>query len=234
MERVRMIARRGWKLVCDNKLSVVAIVCVVIFLALLEDVREGDLMRLDAYAYSFFVAYLRSDMLTPVMESFSNLADPICLLVMLLLVSAFAPGRRPGLCAAANLALVIILNQVLKGIVQRARPDGFRLIAESGYSFPSGHSMVAMGFYGLLAWMCWRYYKDEPTMRWIYCTALGIVVVMIGVSRVYLGVHYASDVIAGFCVSMAWLVFYTRVICPLFLPEMPTVGKTPSKEPANI
>ena len=101
---------------------------------------------------------------------------------------------------------MLVLNVVLKQIVQRPRPDGFRLIAETGYSFPSGHSMVSMAFFGLLVWMIWVYEKDR-LMRNVWCVLMGLVIVMVGVSRIYLGVHYASDVLAGFCVSLVWLGF---------------------------
>ena len=84
------------------------------------------------------------------MQSISELALPVVLIVMLLAVEAFAPGRRPAICAGVNLILVLVLNVVLKQIVHRPRPEGFRLIAETGYSFPSGHSMIAMAFYAVL------------------------------------------------------------------------------------
>ena len=197
------------------------VVAIVLFLAVLENMLAGDILRLDYYAYRIFVVYMRRSWLTPIMQSISELALPVVLLVMLLAVQAFAPGRRPGMCAALNLIGVVILNQVFKFLVHRPRPDGFRLITESGYSFPSGHSMVAMAFYGLLAWMVWRYERD-PLVRRVCVTGFGLVVVLVGVSRIYLGVHYASDVIAGFCLALAWLLLYTTIVTPLFLPEKKT------------
>ena len=194
---------------------------VVLFLAVLQNMLAGDILRLDYYAYRIFVVHMRRAWLTPIMQSISELALPVVLLVMLLAVQAFAPGRRPGLCAAFNLVGVVVLNQALKLLVHRPRPDGFRLIAETGYSFPSGHSMVAMAFYGLLAWMAWRYERDA-FVRWLSVCGFGLVVVLVGISRIYLGVHYASDVIAGFCVSLAWLLLYTTVVAPIFLPEEKT------------
>ncbi len=128
------------------------------------------------------------------MESFSALATPVSLVVLLLAVAAFAPGKRPGMCCAVNLVLVVVINQVLKFIIQRPRPDGFRLATASGFSFPSGHSMVAMAFFGLLAWLVWKYEADRRLRR-LYATGFALVIVMIGVSRIYLGVHYASDVL---------------------------------------
>lgn len=192
---------------------------MVLFLVVLQNMLAGDLLRLDYYAYRIFVVRMRRAWLTPIMQSISELALPVVLLVMLLAVQAFAPGRRPGLCAACNLVGVVALNQVFKFIVQRPRPEGFRLIAESGYSFPSGHSMVAMAFYGLLAWMAWHYERD-PFVRRVSVAGFGLIVALVGISRVYLGVHYASDVIAGFLVAFAWLVFFTKVLAPLFLPDV--------------
>ena len=56
-------------------------------------------------------------------------------------------------------------------------------------------------------------------MRHVWCCLFGLIIVMVGISRVYLGVHYASDVVAGFCVSLIWLVFFTKVIAPAFMDE---------------
>ena len=173
-------------------------------------------MRLDRAAYWLIVQHLRRPWLTPVMESFSALATPVSMLVVLVVVAAFAPGKRPGWCCAVNLGLVVLINQVLKFIIQRPRPDGFRLATVSGFSFPSGHSMAAMAFFGLLAWLVWRYEKDRR-QRALLVAAFALVIVMIGVSRIYLGVHYASDVIGGFCLSVIWLALYTHIAVPLFL-----------------
>lgn len=209
------MAKRWLELLCENKRVAIVAACAIVFLVLLEDVLEGGLIKLDEAAYVLIVEHLRTDWLTPIMESISALATPVTLMVMLLLIVAFAPGRRPGACCALNLALVVVLNQVLKFLVQRPRPEGFRLAAETGFSFPSGHSMAAMAFFGLLIWMVWHYERDRAVR--IGCSvALAALIVAVGVSRIYLGVHYASDVVAGFCVSLAWLAFYTRAVAPLF------------------
>lgn len=214
----RDVARRFLGLVRQNLRLVVAAVSLLVFVVLLEDVLDGELMKLDRAAYWLVVEHMRAPWLTPVMESFSALATPVTLLVLLLAVAAFAPGRRPGWCCTVNLGLVVALNQLLKFVIQRPRPDGFRLATVSGFSFPSGHSMVAMAFFGLLAWFVWRYEKDPRMRRWLVA-GFAFVIVMVGLSRVYLGVHYASDVLGGFCVSMAWLALYTRLAVPLFLGE---------------
>lgn len=217
-QEAQEVAKKGRRLAWANRRSVIFAICAVIFLLLLENVWGGEILRLDRLAYHYIVEDLRSDLLTPIMQAITGLAMPVVLVVVWIVAAAFAPGRQPGRCMLFNLAGATVLNVLLKQLVQRPRPEGFRLVAESGYSFPSGHSMVAMAFYGLLAYLVWHYEKDR-VMRWVWSVSLAFVVLAVGVSRIYLGVHYASDVLAGFCVSMAWLAVYTKVVCPLFLPE---------------
>ena len=208
--------RGALSLVRHNLRLLVLLVCTVVFLALLGEVLEGEILRLDVMAYDLFVERLRSDALTPVVQAVTTLASVVVLAVLAAVIAALAPGKAPGWCVSVNLACVVALNALLKAIVQRPRPEGFRLVAESGYSFPSGHSMVATAFFGLLIWMIWRYHKRDA-MRVVWCAFFGLVIVAVGLSRIYLGVHYASDVLAGFCVSLAWLAFYTKAVAPVFV-----------------
>lgn len=216
-------AARLCALVYENRRLIVIAASLAIFALLLEDVLAGEAVRLDGVAYALIVERLRTPLLTPVMEAFSALATVPVLVVVLLVIIAFAPGRRPGWCCAVNLALVSLLNVVLKALVRRPRPTGFRLASATGFSFPSGHSMVAMAFFGLIIWFVWRHVRDRRR-RVALTVALALVILMIGVSRVYLGVHYASDVLAGFCVSCIWLALYTKLVAPLLLREAPEQG----------
>ncbi len=200
----------------QSRRAMLVLVAVLVFTWLLFEIKTDDIMRMDAAAHSLVVMHIRAAWLTPIMQSISDLAHPVVLVVMLLVIEVFAPGRRPGLCAAVNLVLATLLNLLLKTLIQRPRPEGYRLVAESGFSFPSGHSMVAMAFYGLLIWMVWRYEKDALVRR-LGVIGFGLVIVLVGLSRIYLGVHYASDVLAGFCASIAWLGVYTKLLAPVFL-----------------
>ena len=224
----REIARGALGLARENVKTLVLLAAALVFVWLLGEVASGEIMRLDTLAYEFFVERLRSDALTPFMEAFTSLASVVVLAVLAAVIAALAPGKAPGWCVAVNLVCVVLLNTVLKEIVQRPRPDGFRLISETGYSFPSGHSMVSMAFFGLLIWMVWRYHRKDA-MRVVWCVVFGLVIAMVGISRIYLGVHYASDVLAGFCVSLVWLIFYTRIVAPLFVAvDAPRPPATPA------
>lgn len=221
----RTLGQKELALIRNNAPLIIAVMLIGVALLLLNEVLEGQLIALDEHAYRFFVQTLRSELLTPIMVSISGLAMPVVLVVVWLVAAAFAPGKRPGLSIVTNLIIAVLLNQTLKFLIQRPRPEGFSLVVESGFSFPSGHSMVAMAFYGLLAYLAWRYEKDR-ILRWVWLVSLVSIVLMVGISRIYLGVHYASDVIAGFCISAAWLVLYIKLAVPLFLQDpIPDVGK---------
>lgn len=214
---VRSFVGGALRLARDNIRTLALLAAALVFVVLLREVAEGEIMSLDVLAYRFLVQALRSDAVTPFMEGFTSLSSVAVVIVMTFLIAALAPGKAPGRCVSINLIGAVALNLLLKSIIQRPRPDGFRLVAESGYSFPSGHSMVSMAFFGLVIWMVWHYHRHD-VMRYVWCAVFSLIIVMVGISRIYLGVHYASDVLAGFCVSIVWLVFYTKIIAPLFMP----------------
>jgi undecaprenyl-diphosphatase len=106
------------------------------------------------------------------------------------------------------LAVVIgsaLLNYVLKIIFHRARPTIHRLIEETGYSFPSGHSMAAFTLYGILSFLLWKHISSYQGRSLLIIVSI-LMITMIGISRIYLGVHYPSDVLGGFLASGIWLI----------------------------
>lgn len=106
-----------------------------------------------------------------------------------------------------------LLNESLKLIFRRARPTIHRIVDANGFSFPSGHSMAAFSLYGVVAFLLWRHI---PTSwgRGLLIGVSSVMILAIGFSRIYLGVHYPSDVIGGFMASGCWLAisiwFYQR------------------------
>lgn len=105
------------------------------------------------------------------------------------------------MCLAGSAAL----NYLLKHLFERARPELFRVVDAAGYSFPSGHAMVSLCFYGMSAYLLSRRWRQFVWRLLIYGLA-AILITAIGLSRIYLGVHYPTDVLAGYTAGMTWLV----------------------------
>ena len=104
-----------------------------------------------------------------------------------------------------------VVMSSMKLLFSRTRPDDPVFRAALGFSFPSGHAMSAMTFYGLLVFLVWKN-VDNVILKWILTFLLIIFIHLIGFSRIYLRVHYASDVMAGFSLGLIWLVLSLWVV----------------------
>ena len=108
-----------------------------------------------------------------------------------------------------DLVVITIFQYILKFVFQRNRPIGINLIEETSYSFPSGHSLTAMAFYGFIIYLI---YKSNLKYKKIYVIALSILILLIGLSRVYLGVHFITDVLGGFTFSLFYVIIFINTI----------------------
>lgn len=207
---------------------IIAFLCLIIVIMMLEDIFENEQLTLDMVVYKLVILNLRSEPLTVIMKVITNLSSAYLLIVITIGALLFIKNKKVGVCVASNLVVATLLNQLLKYIIQRPRPDGYRLIAESGYSFPSGHSMVSMAFYGLIIYLIWKMVKNKK-IKYISCGILGLLIPMIGFSRIYLGVHYASDVIGGFAISIVYLLLFTNIAKSILQLEKDNIVKNKRK-----
>lgn len=112
---------------------------------------------------------------------------------------------RKDIYTGIHLLIIQAINRLIKFIIKRPRPDEiFHLVQETNYSFPSGHSMSAMAGYGL-----WIIEVKNSNLKYKngLVVILGLMIFLIGLSRIYLGVHYFSDVIGGFLLSLSYILF---------------------------
>lgn len=186
---------------------IVLFICLIGFLALAEDVFNKEIMNGDIIGYNLVSTFLISDFATPIAKFITNFGGAIFLIVLTITLIILIKNKKIGLSIFTNLAVITILNQILKSILQRPRPTEYRIVEETGYSFPSGHSMVSMAFYGYLIYLIYKYVKNKY-LKWTLITLLSFLIVSIGISRIYLGVHYTSDVIGGFLISISYLIIY--------------------------
>jgi membrane-associated phospholipid phosphatase len=105
----------------------------------------------------------------------------------------------------------VLLMFILKNLFGRERPLIPLLEEARGLSFPSGHALMSVTFYGLLIYIVWREVKD-PALKWGLIVALLILIHLIAFSRIYLRVHYFTDVVAGLAMGFIWLVFSLKAL----------------------
>ena len=204
--------KEDWKeLIKKNLKWVVLFICLVGFLALAEDVFNKEIMNGDIIGYKLISTFLISDFVTPIAKFITNFGGAIFLSIATVMLFLLIKNKKIGLSIISNIVIITILNQLLKRILQRPRPTEFRIVEETGYSFPSGHSMVSMAFYGYLIYLIYRYIKNKY-IKWSLIVLLSILICLIGISRIYLGVHYTSDVLGGFLLSISYLVVYISLI----------------------
>ena len=204
------------KFIVKNLKWIVLFICLIGFFSLAEDVFNKEIMNGDIVGYKLVSTFLISDFATPIAKFITNFGGAIILIVLALMLFIFIKNKKIGISIISNLAIITLLNQLLKRIVQRPRPTEFRIVEESGYSFPSGHSMVSMAFYGYLIYLIYKYVKNKY-LKWISIILLSILICSIGISRIYLGVHYTSDVLGGFFISISYLIIYISAVNKFFI-----------------
>lgn len=202
-------------LIIKYRKPIILFVFFVVFLFILYDVFNEEIISYDNWAHDILVNNLRSDFLTMIMTIITNFGSVFVLVPLALLIFLLSKNKSKGISVSLNLVMITIINVVLKFIIQRPRPSGFNIINESGYSFPSGHSMVSTAFYGFLIYLVYKNVKNVK-LKWFLYIIIFLLIIFICVSRIYLGVHYASDVIGGFCISISYLMVFVMVI-PRFL-----------------
>ena len=204
--------------IIKNLKWIILFICLVGFLAIAEDVFYKEIMMKDIIGYKLVSTFLISDFATPIAKFITNFGGAIFLIIATIILFILIKNKKIGFSIISNLVIVTILNQLLKNILQRPRPNEFRIIEETGYSFPSGHSMVSMAFYGYLIYLIYRYVKNKY-LKWTLIVLLSILICTIGISRIYLGVHYTSDVLGGFLISISYLVIYISAVNKFLLEK---------------
>lgn len=187
------------------------LICLILFIFLSGKVIEYQIMKQDITFNNILRKYFIKDSITPYMKIITNFGGATCLITITILLLILIKNKKIGLITLTNLVLITILNQMLKIVLKRPRPTEFRIINETGYSFPSGHSMISMAFYGLLIYLIYKKIKNKYLKATLIIILL-LLILAIGISRIYLGVHYVSDVIGGFLISISYLIVYIKLI----------------------
>lgn len=197
----------------NNKQRVIIIaICLACFFVMLWLARSGNASVIDDPAREAIYS-LRSSWLTPIMKAITYLGNWQTITAICLVLLAFRKTRITyGVPLSIGAIIVTVLNNILKSLVERPRPDEiYHLIEQGGWSFPSGHSITSMFFFGMLIWLVRRNVQNRRSANTLI-VLLAIPMLLIGVSRVYLGVHYPTDVLAGWCLGVVTIVFISWLV----------------------
>ena len=199
----------------DKKRAIPAFAGAAFFAATSYFVMTQDTLAFDTIVREYIYG-LRSDGLTTFFRTITYLGNwqTITLICCGFLV---LPKVRLsfGVPMSVTAILAVSIQKVLKTAFHRERPDlSLHLIQQGGYSFPSGHSLTILIFYGLVIFLCKRYIKDIRIAN-LVTILLSCLIFLIGFSRIYLGVHYPTDVLGGWVLGFSLLMLFISAL--LFL-----------------
>lgn len=185
----------------------VAVICLIGFAWIAYAVNQDHTASFDNY----FIRHIQgqeNSALTSFMKDVSFIGTTKPIIVILLAVIAILLATKRLWKESLFLVWVMLgqklLNEAVKDVFERARPTIHRLAEETGYSFPSGHAMASICLYGGLAYLVWGFTYSRSARIAAAIVAL-LFTLTIGVSRIYLGVHYPSDIVGGYLLGAAWL-----------------------------
>lgn len=193
------------------KLKNIVLSILVIFLLIVIYLLKTDKMLwFDDSIYNF-INQFANEGLTSFFKFITNFASFTYITIFIVIIFIFIKDKWIGILVAVNSVNSAIINKVLKSIFVRPRPDVLRMIKQGGYSFPSGHAMASMTFYGILIYLIYKS-NINKRLKYGFIIILSILIFLIGLSRIYLGVHYASDILAGYLVSLIYLIIFITMV----------------------
>lgn len=188
----------------------VAAYLVNFFLDLVEELKHRDLAAFDD-AVAKFIAQIRNEPLTAYFKQITIMGDVQFYLIALPIIALiiYKTNGRWGTTIKTAVILVIAagINFLLKDFIERKRPDGKHLVSVDSSSFPSGHTVSSVAFYGFLIYVVWRSTFNMPVKITLTIILL-FIILNVGFSRIYLGVHHATDVVAGIIVGAFFLLIF--------------------------
>jgi len=174
--------------------------------------NEGMLTSIDKKV-NLSIADNQASFLIKLSKIVSSIFEPAIFIVFLLLIIIFLYGKKRKKEAFSIGILTLItfsLGELIKIVLQRTRPIN-ALVIERTFSFPSGHALMAIIFFGILIYLFEHHIKEKRNKSLLTASAV-ILVILISLSRVYLGVHWFSDILASFALGTFLLVLYIIIL----------------------
>ena len=185
------------------------VIGINVFIELTEEVQDKTMRGFDRQVTEYITSY-RTPELNQIFTFITDLGDVYAYVVAVTIVIIFFLKKFRSWKFILELVGVLILatlsNIALKRVFNRARPMSEHLVVVESLSYPSGHAMSAMAFYGFLIYLVFRI-KMSRWLRTLLALFFAVLILLIGISRIYLGVHFPSDVVGGFLAGLIWVAF---------------------------
>ena len=181
---------------------------IFIFLGILV-LTKNDIY-IDSVVYNFISKYISTN-LTYIYKTLTHIASILMVILIIIFTFLFFKNKKYGIYMSINLFIITIFQFILKAIFSRTRPVDINLIEENGYSYPSGHSLTAMALYGFIIYLIYKSNLNKRS-KLIYITLFSLLILVVGLSRIYLGVHFFTDVIGAFSFALSYLIVYISII----------------------
>lgn len=165
---------------------------------------KGKLNKIDS---AFYNKIKITNWKTNLWKLMTLLADAKLIAIFCILLLILIPNKRISLTIIINMIIMWVLIGTLKRIFKRERPNINRLVNEKGYSYPSGHTMTATCFYGFLIFLIIISNIIIP-LKTVLIILLSLIILLVGYTRIYLGVHYLSDVVGAILFGSSYLLLY--------------------------
>lgn len=199
------------------------LICLVfLFFALAVMVMNNKTTSLD----NFFIQIsekIRNNLLTGFVKFITYFGSVYMLTLLAAVGIVFARKNLSKIILCSGVVISALASVVAKYIFRRERPSGIALIHETGFSFPSAHSMLSMVFYGILIVLILRSSRFKLWQKIAFSCVLELLIVLVGLSRVYLGVHFITDVLAG------WIIGFIFIVLTIIIFDF--IQKRTKKEP---
>lgn len=188
----------------------ILILCSVIFAIFTYKVVADKTIYIDSIVYNYISNNIINKNRTEIVKVITNITSPIMVIITALILVLAIKDKKIKISLVINLLGITIINNLIKVIIARPRPEINKLVTETGYSFPSGHSITSMAFYGYLVYLTYKYINNKK-IKIPLIIFLILLIPTIGLSRIYLGVHYTSDVLCGFLLGTIYLILFISI-----------------------
>ena len=196
-----------------NRKHIIICILTFLFLSLVCLIKTDLITDFDIFIYNLLALNI-NESLTNFFKIMTFLGEGVSIAsycIIALIVSYILKKKNIGLIIAGCVTFNSLFSEVIKNIIQRPRPEILRLINESSYSFPSSHTLASVSLCGILLYFVLKS-KLDKRLKIIFSAILTLLPILIGISRIYLGVHNASDVLGGAILAMILLLIEISII----------------------